>query len=163
LTDGEAALGQRSGEMTLALAHPQQCGFGVATDRRLHEIGQRIQQSWLSLDLRFASAARAADAARRCALLDAQFRKPTANCAARNTRHPSDGRNATAARRMRLARREQPTRAFVQVRCKRIKTRFDSLGVDHPATLVRVAARFLAPDSLVSRQALSGCLGTISA
>ena len=63
LAGREAALSQRTGQMTLALAHLQQGSFGVAMDRRLHEFGQRIQPR-LSLDLRFASASRAADTAR---------------------------------------------------------------------------------------------------
>ena len=154
LTGGEAALGQGTGEMTLALAHPKQRRLGVATDRRLHQLGQCLHQSRLSLDLRSASTSRAADAARRCAPPTSQFRQTAANRAACNASHFGNCRNTAVPRRTRLTRREQPPRALVQLRCQRLKARFDSLGVDHSVRLVRATHRFLAPDSLVSRRAL---------
>ena len=57
MADHEAALGQRAGEMTLALADPQQRRFGIAADSGLHEVVQGFQKSRLRLDRRLASAA----------------------------------------------------------------------------------------------------------
>jgi hypothetical protein len=58
------------------------------------------------------------------------------------------------ARRTGLARDEKPPGALVQPRRERFKPGLYGNGVDHTRRLVRLANRFLAPDSLIRAQAL---------
>jgi hypothetical protein len=69
-------------------------------------------------------------------LFAAQFSKPTANRAARNTCRRGNSSHATTARHLRLAGCKQPTRTLIQVWGKRLKASADSLFVDHPDKLV---------------------------
>ena len=49
LASAEAQVGQRRGQMALALAHPQQGRFWIAADRRLHQVIQGFQKPRLCL------------------------------------------------------------------------------------------------------------------
>src|SRR6202040_4036987 len=62
LAGGKAALGQRAGKMALALADPQQRRLRIATDRRLHQLGERLQQPRFGLGFRLAPATCSPDA-----------------------------------------------------------------------------------------------------
>src|SRR3954449_13439011 len=85
LAGGEAALGQRASEVALALADPQQGGLGIATDGRLHQLAQSLQQARLRLQRRPASTARAADAAAEVVPPEAQFGQAAAPMVLRAT------------------------------------------------------------------------------
>jgi len=52
MADHEAALGQRAGEMTLALADPQQRRLRITPNGRLDELAKRFQQSGVPVDHR---------------------------------------------------------------------------------------------------------------
>jgi len=52
MADHEAALGQRAGEMTLALADPQQRRLRITPNGRLDELAKRFQQSGVPVDRR---------------------------------------------------------------------------------------------------------------
>src|SRR5260370_26737043 len=63
MADHKAALGQRAGEMTLALTDPQQRRLRIARNGRLDKFGERFKQAGLPLDRRLATAAGPADPA----------------------------------------------------------------------------------------------------
>src|SRR5215208_6829287 len=135
LAGGEAALGQRASEVALALADPQQGGLGIATDSRLHQLAQSLQQAGLRLHRRLASTARAADAAAEVVPREAQFGQAAADGAPRDTGRRSHCRHAAAARRPRLAGREQTPPPFVQERRQRLEACPDARDINHPSSL----------------------------
>src|SRR6266436_3726440 len=113
MADHEAALGQRAGEMTLALADPQQRRLRITPNGRLDELAKRFQQSGVPVDRRLASAAGPANPAAEMVLAAAQLGQPAADGAtshrgrrahrldpAATTRRPRSSRNgATASKR----------------------------------------------------------------
>ena len=154
LAGGEAAPRQRTSEMTLAFANPQQRCLRVATDRRLHEVTQRIEQPGLSLGLRLASAARTPNTQSQGRGLAPQVRQATPDRAARNAGRLTNRSHPATACRVRLTGHKQPTRSLVQVWRKCLKARPDACRSDHLNRLVRQARRLLAPRSFVPPQAL---------
>jgi hypothetical protein len=89
--------------MALALAQPQQRGFWIAADRRLHQCRECLQQSRLCLDLRLASTTGAANARRVLRLRATEFHQPAVDRATGHTRRFGH-RGDAPARRTRLAR-----------------------------------------------------------
>jgi hypothetical protein len=73
MADHEAALGQRAGEMRLALADPQQRRLRITPNGRLDELAKRLQQPGVPVDRRLASAAGPANPAAEMVLAAAQF------------------------------------------------------------------------------------------
>ena len=58
MANHKTALGQRAGEMTLALTDPQQRRLRIAPNGRLDKFGERFKQAGLPLDRRLATARR---------------------------------------------------------------------------------------------------------
>src|SRR5260370_28259241 len=87
LAGGKAALGQRAGEMALALADPQARRLRIATDRRLHQLAERLPQPRFGLGFWLAPAPCTPPAIGRRVLSIAQFRHSPPNRAARNPGH----------------------------------------------------------------------------
>ena len=174
LAGGEAALGQRASEVALALADPQQGGLGIATDGRLHQLAQSLQQAGLRLHRRLASTAGATDTTAEVVPPEAQFGQAAADGAPRDTGRRRHCRYAAAACRPRLARREQAPPPFVQEWRHRLEACSDARDIDHPSSLDtpgskshRCPARSLGLlahpippriDSVVRAQALSSSL-----
>jgi len=84
VADPESLLVQGLRQMTLALAHPQQRGLGIAPDRRDHQLLQRRHQARLRLGRRLASRSRPPDTPRRLVPPRLQLGQPTPDRAAGN-------------------------------------------------------------------------------
>ena len=143
LTGGETALCQGAGQVPLTPADPQQRRLGVATNSRLHQFGQRLQQPRFGFGLWPTAATRAAHAPGDLVLPVTQLAKATADGAAGDARHRRHRGHATAACSMSLTRRPQSTLAFAEEWGEGFEAGLDGDGVNHPATLVRPADRFL--------------------
>jgi DNA segregation ATPase FtsK/SpoIIIE-like protein len=157
--------------VALALADPQQGGLGIAADGRLHQLAQSLQQAGLRLHRWLASPARAADATAEVVSPAAQFGQAAADGATRDTGRRRHCGHAAAARRPRLAGREQTPPPFVQERRQRLEAGPDARDIDHPSSLdtpgskshrypapsLGLLARLIPPrtDSVVRAQALS--------
>jgi hypothetical protein len=132
LAGGETALSKRADEAALAPADPPQRCLRIATDRRLDQFLQCVQQSGLSPGLRLAAAARPANTARQLGIVAPQLHKTTPDRAARNPRRLRHRRDAAPACRERFIRCEQPPRALVKIGRQPRKARLDRIRVDHP-------------------------------
>ena len=97
LAGSETALSKPADEAALAPADPPQGRLGIATDRRLDQFLQCVQQSGLSLDLRLAAAARPANTARQLGIVASQLRKTTPDCTARDPRRLRHSRDTAPA------------------------------------------------------------------
>jgi len=143
LACAETALGQRTGQITLAPADPQQRRLGVTANGRLHQLSQRIEQPRFSLGLGPATTARATGAAGELVLAVSQLLKSATDRAAGDARHRRYRHDATAPGHIGLTGSPQPPVAFPKKRCERFETRFDGEGVNHALRLVQPANRFL--------------------
>jgi hypothetical protein len=140
LAGGEALLGERRRQMALAFADPQQGSFGIAADRRLHQVIQGVQNPWLRLDRRLAAAAHATHASAEVFNSRPQIGQAAINRAARNPGCPRYPDHPAATRRARFAGREQPPSSLVQKRRKRLEASLDGGNVDHPSRIDAAAA-----------------------
>ena len=140
VADHEAALGQRSGEMPLAPADPQQRRLRIAADRRLDKLAQRFQQAGLPIDRRLAAAAGSANPPAEMILAAAKLGQSAADGAAGHCGGLAYRLHPATARRQRFARRDQPTTALVKKRRDRRKARPDGDDVNH---LVKMPASLL--------------------
>src|SRR5216684_2738092 len=131
MADHKAALGQRAGEMTLALAEPQQRRLRIAPNGRLDKFGERFKQAGLPLDRRLATAAGPADPAAEMVLAAAPFGQPATDGASSHRGRLAYRLHPTTTRRQRLARRNQSPPAFVKERRDGLKTRLDGGDIDH--------------------------------
>ena len=109
----EAALGQRAGKMTLALANPQQRRLRITPNGRLDELAKRLQQPGVPVDPRLASAVGPANPAAETVLAAAQLGQPPADGATSHHGRLAHRLDPAATRRQRLARRNQPPPALV--------------------------------------------------
>jgi hypothetical protein len=131
MADHEAALGQRAGEMTLALADPQQRRLRITPNGRLDELAKRFQQSGVPVDRRLASAAGAANSAAEMVLAAAQLGQSAADGATSHRGRRAHRLDPAATRRQRLARRNHSPPALVKERRDGLKARFDGGDIDH--------------------------------
>jgi hypothetical protein len=170
LAGAEAPFGQRRRQMALALADPQQGSLGITPDRRLHQVPQRCQKSWLRLDRRLAPASRTTNPTTECRGAGPQVRQAAADGAARHPARPRDRGHPTATSGPRFARRQQTTPSLVQGSRQHIEANFDcrvdhARRVDFPDTgshrfpdsfgAVLPPSRFFSSDSVDQAQALS--------
>src|SRR3984885_11406642 len=170
LARAEAQVGQRRGQMALALAHPHQGSFRIAADRGLHQVIQAFQKPRLCLGRWLAAASLSANPWAEHHRPRTQVCQAAIDRAARNPRRPRY-RNAPAmSGRTRLTRREQPPLSLVQNWLKRLEASPDGLDVNHPVRISAPSAearqfpdsfvaflstsRFFPSDSLVLAQAL---------
>ena len=105
LADVEATLGQGLDQVALASADPQQRCLGIAANGRLHQVGKRVEQAGLGVDLRLAAPAGAADTAGDLVFAIPQLRKAPPDCAACDARHRRHRCHTTPARRIGFAGR----------------------------------------------------------
>ena len=135
VADLEAAPAQRFRQMALAPAHPQRRRLRVTAGGRGHQILQCCRQAWLLRRRPLASGTGAAHPSRLVIVPRRQFSQTSADCAPGHAGGHRRRRYAAMARRLRLASRNQSTRALVKKRRQRDKPRADGCNVDHLAML----------------------------
>ena len=151
MADHKAALGQRAGEMTLALTDPQQRRLRIAPNGRLDKFGERFKQAGLPLDRRLATAAGPADPAAEMVLAAAPFGQPATDGASSHRGRLAYRLHPTTTSRQRLARRNQSPPAFVTERRDGLKTRLDGGDIDHlPKIPTSPLSKYLYPDSFIA-------------
>jgi hypothetical protein len=127
----EAALGERLGQVALALADPPQRRLRVASNGRLDQLAKGVEQSRLLVRGRLAPGAGTANPIPEHIPAGAQFAEPTANRAARNPGRRRHRLEAAPACRRDLAGQNQSTAALVEKRRQTVKPPLDGGHVNH--------------------------------
>ena len=158
--------------VSMAFADPEQCRLRVATDRRSHQILQRIEQAGLLHRGWLASSPGPADAARAWVTAGAQFRQAAPNRAARHAGCRRRRSDAATTRCARFAGRNETAHPLISKWRQRREPRPDGRNIDHtdmipnllpvsqPIFRIRSLriyrpADSFQPDSLISSQVLS--------
>jgi hypothetical protein len=151
LASGEASFGQRRRQNALALTDPQQGCFGIATDRRLHQVSQGVQKPRLRLRRGLASSSPPTNsrAGRYGARL--QVCQAATDGAPRKASRPRHRSYSAATSGARFTGSEQTPVSLVQESRKRIEPGCDDSDVDHPGKVdARAHWSRQFPDSFVA-------------